>query len=278
MPIHESSRPPRCFAIDWSGRRKGEKRHIWCAEAVDGRVTALASGKTRREWTLHLVERARDDARLVAGFDFAFSFPAWFVRERGARDAFEFWAHARDAGEDWLATCAPPFWGRPARKRPLQSSARPQYRSTESEQPAARGISPKSVFQIGGAGAVGTGSIRGMPELLVLRAGGFAIWPFERARFPLALEIYPRFLTGSVTKSSASARAAYLAQRVEGQDRELVRAAIASEDAFDAFVSALEMSRHAASFARLDDETDACVRLEGKIWAPLRDPVPLARS
>lgn len=278
LPNHERSPEPRCFAIDWSGARTGEKRRIWCAEAVDGRVEALANGRTRRELTQHLSLRARDDAHLVAGFDFAFSFPAWFVRECGARDAFAFWAHVRDHGEHWLARCEPPFWGRPARTRPMQSASRPHYRRTESERPASRGISPKSVFQIGGAGAVGTGSVRGMPELLELRAGGFAIWPFERARFPLALEIYPRFLTGPVTKSNASARAAHLARYAEGQDRALVRAATASEDAFDAFVSALEMSRHAARFARLPRPTDAVTRLEGRIWSPVRDPMPLARE
>ena len=34
-------------------------------------------------------------------------------------------------------------------------------------------------FQIGGAGAVGTGSIRGMPHLLTLARNGFGIWPFS---------------------------------------------------------------------------------------------------
>lgn len=277
MPALVRTPPPRCLALDWSGARTGEKRRIWCAEAIDGRVVALAAGRTRAEWTAYLVERARSDARLVAGLDFAFSFPAWFVRDCGARDAFAFWAHVRDEGERWLAECAPPFWGRPARKRPEHVDSRPQYRRTESERPPARGIAPKSVFQVGGAGAVGTGSIRGMPALLALREAGFAIWPFESARLPLALEIYPRYLTGPVTKSDASARAAHLARTADGQDPALLRAAIASEDAFDAFVSALEMSRHADTFARLQGETDADVRLEGRIWAPTRDPVPLAR-
>ena len=43
-----------------------------------------------------------------------------------------------------------------------------------------RGIAPKSVFQIGGAGSVGTASLRGMPVLQRLREAGFAVWPFDR--------------------------------------------------------------------------------------------------
>ena len=38
-------------------------------------------------------------------------------------------------------------------------------------------VRPKSTFQIGGAGAVGTGSLRGMPHLLTLREAGCAVWP-----------------------------------------------------------------------------------------------------
>ena len=81
---------PRCIAIDWSGSRTAERRHIWCAEAVDGRVVALAAGRTRAEWTTYLAERARCDARIVVGLDFAFSFPLWFVRRDGAADVFAF--------------------------------------------------------------------------------------------------------------------------------------------------------------------------------------------
>src|ERR1035438_6219537 len=42
-----------------------------------------------------------------------------------------------------------------------------------------KGIAPKSPFQIGGAGAVGTGTLRGIPELERLHEAGFRVWPFE---------------------------------------------------------------------------------------------------
>lgn len=80
-------------------------------------------------------------------------------------------------------------------------------RRTDREAPAIGGIRPKSVFQIGGAGAVGTGSLRGMPILKRLRDAGFAVWPFDAPRWPCVVEIYPRLLTGAVNKGSAGARA-----------------------------------------------------------------------
>jgi predicted nuclease with RNAse H fold len=127
-----------------------------------------------------------------------------------------------------------------------------------------RGLLPKSVFQIGGWGAVGTGSIRGMPLLLRLREAGAAIWPFDPPGWPLVLEIYPRLLTGPVVKSRPAARQAYVARWYPN----LAEWSIASEDAFDAAVSALVMARHADNLAALPSEPDHELRLEGRIWYP----------
>jgi hypothetical protein len=69
-----------------------------------------------------------------------------------------------------------------------QEEGRPGLRRTEGESPFAA----KSVFQIGGAGAVGTGSVRGMPLLAALSADGFSVWPFEDASERMVIEIYPR--------------------------------------------------------------------------------------
>jgi hypothetical protein len=66
------------------------------------------------------------------------------------------------------------------------------------------------VFQIGGAGAVGTGSIRGMLYLRNLREGGFSVWPFDPPNPHTAMEIRPRALTGPVTKSDMSSGERYL--------------------------------------------------------------------
>ena len=128
------------------------------------------------------------------------------------------------------------------------------------------GITPKSVFQIGGAGAVGTGSIRGMPYLRNLRQAGFGIWPFDPPARLTVIEIYPRVLTGPVKKSDRTERERYLAGW--NIPEYLRRRTIDSEDAFDAAVSALVMSRHADDLVSLQPATDPDIRLEGSIWVP----------
>ena len=125
------------------------------------------------------------------------------------------------------------------------------------------------MFQIGGAGAVGTGSIRGMPHLLTLAEGGFTVWPFEPGGVPTVVEIYPRALTGPVNKSRWADRHAFLLDRFPEQPRDLIERAAGSEDAFDAAVSALVMGAHAATLETVPSPTDDVYRIEGKIWRPL---------
>jgi hypothetical protein len=251
----------RVLAIDWSGDLRAPERKIRVAEAIDGELVDVRPGLRAPEMARHLSALA-DDGPLVVGLDFAFGFPEWFARERlEAHTVDDVWAAAERDGEEWLAACEPPFWGRPGRKRPPLDAARPQLRRTDTRP----GLRPKSIFQVGGSGAVGTGSIRGMPLLRRLRESGFQVWPFDGAGPRLVVEIYPRALTGPVVKSDPAARRAYIAQdgRVPGA---LVDAVTASEDAFDAAISALEMSRHVREFARLRAETGYIV--EGAIWLP----------
>jgi hypothetical protein len=139
------------------------------------------------------------------------------------------------------------------------------------------GIAPKSVFQIGGAGAVGTASLRGMPGLLRLRSAGFKIWPYDAPSLktaPLVVEIYTRLMTGAVTKSSEVARTAYLAKKRRenalyvGISRGVLAKARGSEDAFDALVTAMVMVEHRGEFARLRRTEDEVFRMEGRTWVP----------
>lgn len=251
-------------AVDWSGRATGAARTIWTAVVEDGELRALGCDRDRDEVIDHLLGLAADD--LVVGFDFSFAFPAWFTRQLGAATAEELWARVARCGEGWLAACEPPFWGRPGTRRP---AGQEQFRRTEAELEAVGGIRPKSTFQVGGAGAPGTGSIRGMPHLARLRAAGFAVWPFHGGAPPVAVEIYPRLLTGPVVKSSAAARQAYLAERFPGLDPAVAGVAASSEDAFDAAVSALVMDRHRSELLRLGGPRDQLEELEGRVWVPL---------
>lgn len=256
----------RVIAIDWSGDATAARRKIWLAEVADGQLIRLENGRDQEQIAQHLVSLARQDERLVIGLDFAFSLPAWFLQDRRCASAPELWALAARDAEGWLARCQHPFWGRPGVGRPANIPE--HYRRTDSEVPRISGISPKSVFQIGGAGAVGTGSLRGMKLLRQLHAAGFSIWPFDPSGWPKVVEIYPRALTGAVVKSSAAARAAYLAHRYPELPDFVREQAELSEDAFDAAVSALVMAVHVQSLVNLMPTTAPLLALEGRIWLP----------
>jgi len=249
----------RIVAIDWSGRRAGERRAIWAGHAQDGRLIALEGGRTRAEVVADLIALVATTERLVVGLDFSFSAPSWFLAQLGLASAYELWDAADLYGEQWLHECADPFWGRPGRRRPNLVG---HLRRTEV------GIGAKSVFQIGGAGAVGTGSWRGMPFLRQLRNAGFSIWPFDPPGWPRVIEIYPRLLTGPVVKSSKEARIAFLADRRWCFDGDLAAVAASSDDAFDAAISALVMAEHAVALAELEMVIDPVARLEGQVWKP----------
>jgi hypothetical protein len=107
-----------------------------------------------------------------------------------------------------------------------------------------------------------------------LQDAGFSIWPFDEPRLPMVVEIYPRYLTGRINKSSAIARALYLQAHHADESREMLELAAHSEDAFDAAVSASCMQRFAGDFNRIASRPRTAIdRLEGRIWSPLRDPM-----
>lgn len=239
------------IAIDWSGA-KNPKGKIWIGVCHHGRLLDLAPASSREDAIDRLLDHFADNPSAVGGLDFAFSMPAWFLEQIGARTGPEFWPIVQREGERWLTQCRSPFWGRPGKRRPHLSG---HFRRTEERVATVGGIRPKSVFQIGGAGAVGTGSIRGMPFLSRIRAAGVAVWPFDPPTRPVVVEIYPRLLTGAVVKSAYSDRVAYLDRHYAGLDAEHRARAASSEDAFDAAVSALRL--------------DECLR---------RSPIPVGDS
>jgi hypothetical protein len=216
------------MAVDWSGRRLGAGRHIWLAEAGAGGLTRLESGRDRERLGDELIDAADHDPDLVVGLDFAFSFPLWFLDGLGVDSALDV---AAELTESWLVACPPPFWGRAGRRRGEEI----QFRETELHLRRTLGVRPTSIFQIGGAGAVGTGSLRGLPLLVRLRAAGFAIWPFDAPRPPTVVEIYPRLFTGPLVKGRREAREEY------GRRHGLPPEVALTEDSLDAAVSALAL-------------------------------------
>jgi hypothetical protein len=266
-PVHGSEHRPLTVAVDWSGAKKGAARRIWLAEVRRGELVRLESGRDRDALADHLVEIAERDSDLVVGLDFAFSFPEWYVRREAGGSVRRLWERAAEQGDEWLATMPWPFWGRPGSIKPDLDEAR-LLRRTEREAPSIGGTRPKSAFQAYGPGAVGAGSVRGMPVLARLAEAGFAIWPFEAARPPCVVEIYPRLLTGDVVKSDPDARRAWVERADLGVPDEAREAMRASEDAFDAAVSAITMDRHRNGIVGLEPATNEADRVEGWIWRP----------
>jgi hypothetical protein len=296
----------RLVAVDWSGDKSagGQRRKIWAAvwTAATSR-TILEAGRTREELTAWLIELARETPAMVVSIDCCFSYPAWFLEEHGCRTVFELWRHvAAGHGERWLGeTCAAHerdlrFWGKP-HKRPaifcgeglprmmrrtdMENKIEQALEGGDPERAAKmRGITPKSPFQIGGSGSVGTGSLRAMPWLLRLWEAGFRVWPFEAAALdaktpkPLLVEMYTRLLTGPVKKSNPAARKMYLALRRKqdplyaGLTRSVLAKAQGREDAFDALVCCLEMVRWQEEFAGLKATRDRGLKMEGITWRP----------
>jgi hypothetical protein len=254
----------RIIAVDWSGSEKDQRNRIWLAEAGGGQLRRLECGRTRDEIAAHLKAEAALPHPLFVGLDFAFSFPAWYLSERGLESAVDLWHLARVEGETWIQASAPPFWGRPGKK----ATERRLYRQTEIRIREHRKGEPKSAFQVAGAGTVGAGSILGMPLLLKLREAGFSVWPFDEPRPPVLLEIYPRVLTGPVRKGDPGARRALTYKRFHELHPGYHACAMASENAFDAMVSALEMDRHAKHLTELARTEDPNEQLEGRIWDP----------
>lgn len=295
----------RVVGVDWSGDKgPGQRRKIWAAawtSSGDGETRGsvrLENGRSREQLVEWLIELARETPRMVVGFDFSFSYPAWFLEEHGITSAPEFWQRVADGqGEKWLhEECEDGrFWGKAGRlrdgKKPAEFCGEFAHRMLRKAETALKvravikdpeqaakiaGIAPKSVFQIGGAGAVGTASLRGMPGLLRLQEAGFRVWPFDvpDPRKPLVVEIYTRLMTGQVVKSSEAARREYLTKKRKesalfaGLSRGVIDKARGSEDGFDALVTALVMAKHRAEFSKLRQTEDPVFRMEGQTWVP----------
>jgi hypothetical protein len=268
----------RLMAIDWSGRRGADQRRaLWLAEAVDGELVRLEGGRSRAELIELVIGETHRDPDLIVGVDFAFSLPAWYLQERQLTPR-RLWALLADEAltptmrrlglAGWMNRPELPFWTTSdahARLRPEQ-----MFRRTELDVRAS-GSRPKSVFQLVGAGQVGRGSLYGMQALHRLTDAGFRIWPFDPPALPLVAEIFPRVLTGPVRKNNPSERERYLA--TVPMPTELRRLGVASEDAFDAAVSAVVMAARRDELRALPAAPGD--EVEGKIWQP-RDPVTLS--
>jgi len=281
------------IAIDWSGSQKesDQRKKIWaCTARVEGGsavIEALECGRSRDQVADWLASLRAERGSIAVGLDFAFSFPAGFHGHEGVAEPLsgkswaEFLDYADNHADEILASCPTPFWGHTGRKRPDDEtfgrfSDGQRLRVTD-RMLGERSNRPKEIFQIGGAGSVGTGSLRGMQILSKLRSSGWSVWPFDEPTDTTLIEIYPGCLyRWKVNKTDVLDRERYL-KKLEGSmaegitvpDRWLWARAMASDDSFDAFVSCLAMAQAELDGGLLfshQEHVTSEVAVEGWIW------------
>ncbi len=95
----------RVIAVDWSGAATNAGEKIWLAEAAEGRLVDLWNGRSRDEVCDFLLDEAHRGRDIVVGLDFAFSLPAWYMRECGFETGPSLWeAVAHGRGDEWLTS------------------------------------------------------------------------------------------------------------------------------------------------------------------------------
>ncbi|MFZ7093337.1 molybdopterin guanine dinucleotide synthesis [Primorskyibacter sp. 2E233] len=216
----------RYVMVDWSGGNdtgpRPRKDAIWMGEAGEApqylrnRLVAEQVLSNRIDMALSCGER------LMIGFDFPFGYPAGFARALTGRDdplAIWDWLEARIedapkgnnrvdvAGQINLNHGAGkgPFWFNPLRRdiagvpRNKANYANPFVERRMCERHAKGSF---TCWQLGGAGAVGSQVLLGLPVLNRLRRrfhGQIAVWPFDPLDAPVAfVEIWPGLINASV--------------------------------------------------------------------------------
>ncbi len=224
--------------VDWSGGNdRGptpKKDAIWVCAARGGIADEpiyMRNRQVAEDWILaFLMAEQTARRRVLAGFDFAFGYPTGFGRAlTGSDDPFAIWQWITDRIED-----SPnannrfdvagqinaqfdgigPFWGNGLKRDiahlPRKGLARHDHgmlekRNAESD---AKGAFP--VWQLSGAGAVGSQVLMGVPTLTRLRQAflpDIAIWPFEPLDKSIAIvEIWPSLISKAVTATQPAGR------------------------------------------------------------------------
>jgi molybdopterin-guanine dinucleotide biosynthesis adapter protein len=222
----------RVIIVDWSGKAtrspaKESKDSIWIGMAEDGGDTQPIYFRTRAEAEAWLAERLAEGGRQLVGFDFPMGYPAGFARRMIGQDnarVLHGWLAERvidrtDNSNNRFEVAeginrqlggTGPFWGRPKewsgthlpyfKTVDYPSLGLPEKRQVERENPPA-----KPVWQLLGAGSVGSQALLGIPVVHRLAlATGAAVWPFEAPRDLTLAEVYPSLLSAAVRASGDS--------------------------------------------------------------------------
>ncbi len=226
--------------VDWSAASTpvtGADSVWWAVATREGAIARLENPPTRREAMDAVADWLRavraSGERALLGFDFPFGYPAGVAARLGCADWRALWARladlvtegSRNATNRLDAAAAlnaawadeGPFWGNglkrdipglPRKKPSGYGAALPsEWRRVERLQKARRRADkrllgdPKSVWQLAGAGAVGSQALTGIAALERLRQDptlrdAVEIWPLERGLAPpnkpiCVAEVYP---------------------------------------------------------------------------------------
>lgn len=271
------------IAIDWSGAAPGYNG-ISVARCTPGTGAPSLVKPPGKRWTRTAVAEWLDgelagDARLLVGFDLAFSMPLGCV---AAPNVFALWELVDEAsgGEaDFGAASvpldarfAPFYWCRGT----MPAAWRERRRATELACIASTGTRPETVFKLVGAKQVGKASLTGMRVLRHLRnrhAGRVSVWPFEPARRSVLVEIYPTLFRRQAAGTLAKLRTTgelNVALRALGASP--TRGNGYSDHDTDALISAAGLRRFCATGAPLP-AVNGRIRREGWIFG-----VPLPKT
>jgi hypothetical protein len=218
----------RVIVVDWSGRatpspRRESRDAIWIGICEAGHQTQTYH-RTRHEAAERVRTLLSEGGRQLVGFDFPMGYPVGLAGRLTGRDdarALHGWLADRisdtpdnannrfevAAGINRALGGPGPFWGCP-KGRPilhLPSLKAVDYgvvglaekRQVERENPPA-----KPVWQLLGAGSVGSQALLGIPVVHRLaKSTGAAVWPFEPPGPLTIAEVYPSLLAAAVTAS-----------------------------------------------------------------------------
>ncbi|MCU0800568.1 MAG: hypothetical protein MUD11_02125 [Rhodobacteraceae bacterium] len=221
----------RVIVVDWSGRATRSPAHdskdaIWVAvvQGASGQATPTYH-RSRAAAEVHLQALLAEGGRQLLGFDFPMGYPQGFAKALTGQNntrALHGWiaSHVRDgadnsnnrfevaAGINRRLGGQGPFWGCPKQAPRDGLPARKvvdyaalglaEKRRVERENPPA-----KPVWQLLGAGSVGSQALLGIPVVHRLaQATGAAVWPFEAPRDLTLAEVYPSLLSRAVTAAA----------------------------------------------------------------------------
>ncbi len=286
--------------VDWSARSapspaKPSKDAIWIGVARDGGVetTYLRTRAAAEAWLIDFfAAETAAGRRALVGFDFPFGYPAGVAETvSGEASALALWnwfaTHVDDSEDNAnnrydvaakinrLYPGIGPFWGTPGAQEIADVPARGNDRTGDHppERRASEGVAKgaKTVWQLAGAGAVGSQVIMGLASLQRVRTAvsDVSIWPFQTGWTApetdhLIAEIYPSLF-------------AVPSDAIDGEigDERQVRV---TAEAYRSFDEAGDLTAMLRGPAALDAETRAVVEREEAWILGLGHPAIRQRS